>query len=127
MFRITENSPWKLVLLQIATKSIKNCGKLADYKLQKNVITNCVSWLITNCNKTIANCDRYYKLLQIVIAIRNCNSYYKLRLNRKNYVFFIIIMKKIWKRLKKSIMNFKHIYCQCLNVLVIYSQWVILG
>ena len=88
MFRITEDSPWKLVLLQIATKFITNCGKLTYYKLQKNVITNCASWLITNCDKTIANCDRYYKLLQIVIAIRNCNSYYKLRQNRK----------KIWKR-----------------------------
>ena len=88
MFRITEDSPWKLVLLQIATKFITNCGKLTYYKLQKNVSTNCASWPITNCDKTIANCGRYYKLLQIVIAIRNYNSYYKLRQNRKNYKCF---------------------------------------
>ena len=66
MFKIIENRPWKLGLLQIATKFITNCDGLAYYKLRQNPITDCGSWFITNCDKFITNYDSYYKLSRLL-------------------------------------------------------------
>ena len=52
-------------MLQIATKVITNCDRLAYYKLRQNPITNYDGWLITNC-------DSYYKLRRLLqIAIEH--------------------------------------------------------
>ena len=79
MLRIIESRPWKLALLQIATKFMTNCDRLAYYKLRQNPFTGCDNWFLTNCDKfiiqiatMITNYDKF---------IKNCDSYYKLRQN----------------------------------------------
>ena len=75
------------VLLQIAT-GITNCNKFY-YKLRQ-VLQIATSFItiatgITNCNKFYYNCDRYYKLQQVLLQLRQVlqiakkNFYYKLR------------------------------------------------
>ena len=63
MFKIIENRPWKLGLLQIATKFITNCDKILLQIAAADLL------------QTATN------LLQITIAITNCHGYYKLRQN----------------------------------------------
>ena len=79
MLRIIESRPWKLGLLQIATKFITNCDRLAYYKLRQYPFTGCDNWFLTNCDKFIiqittmtTNYDKF---------IKNFDSYYKLRQN----------------------------------------------
>ena len=52
--------------------------KFAYYKLRQSVVTNYDSFFIKNYDKVLTNCDRYFKLRQL---LQTTTIYYKLRQN----------------------------------------------